>query len=885
MRTPLVKGDSIGPFLLRNELGAGAMGVVYQALDPNLRRDVALKLLKRSPQEASSEVTRFRIETWAASRLRHPNIVRIYTVGVDQGRHYYTMEYVPGQPLSSLLEKEALTLEAGVRLLVQIAHALAYAHTEGVLHRDVKPANILVDPAGRAQLTDFGLARLCDENLRLTESGELLGTLSYMSPEQVVAAATVGPASDQYALGAILYELMLGNPPFYRPGVIDCLNAILNEDPLPPRSVRPELPRNLEAICLTALARRPADRYADAAALADDLERWLAGEPVAARPPGRLSRLRRRLTRRAPLLLAGCTTIGAALLAHSPHPALHGSPVSAQRAAAAAPVTRLAIARTQIAAGQTHAALTALSLCLRQDPACTEALRLRARLQLSRGNGPGALADLDRLLQLGSPVPAQWRVRALIWSARLTEAATILQQMQGGQARARVASLLALARGQLRRAAHLAAEAGDAPLLRASQVLLDRGAGELRWDRPIPLLLRRARRARNSGAMDRAAVWSRLALLRDPSDARPLRLLARLAADRRQVAKAERRYRQLLRRAPGWRSIRLELARLLLDAGRPRSVARLLQSLDLPQSHHLSGLAQLAAGKGTAALRAFDRAVQAAPGQPENHRGRSSALQLLGRTAEAARALTRCKALMREAAKADARLQRAARQAGQRGRWSESIRLCSLLIRRDPSNAYAFYQRAGYRLRALRWHELGAALDDCARAVALDPDLRPRIDRDLSMMGLVLPRPVLMQKLEALSGTDPARLGILAYIYWRLAEPGAALRSCDASLARDPDGYLARMVRARLLLGAGQLLSAAADLELLRSSAPRNPEVWLLCAALAAVRQDGEATAHHLAQAFRLGLGPDSLEHARPMLRAVVDHPRVQAVLSTIRDH
>ncbi len=300
MRTVEVHGSTVGPFILRGELGAGAMGIVYRALDTNLRREVALKVLKRSPQPQPNEVTRFRIETWAASRLRHPNIVRIYTVGVERGMHYYTMEYVRGRPLSALIDSRELTTREAVTLVVQLGHALDYAHQRGVIHRDIKPANILIDEAGAPHLIDFGLARLCDLNLALTQSGEMLGTPLYMSPEQVEGLAPVGPASDQYALGSVLYELLAGQPPFRQAGLVDGLRAILEQEHVPLRTSRPDLPRDLEAICAMTLARQPSDRYDSVSELAHALQRWLDRRPLRARATVLLRRAWRCVHRRRP---------------------------------------------------------------------------------------------------------------------------------------------------------------------------------------------------------------------------------------------------------------------------------------------------------------------------------------------------------------------------------------------------------------------------------------------------------------------------------------------------------------------------------------------------------------------------------------------------------
>ncbi|MBI2931086.1 MAG: serine/threonine protein kinase [Planctomycetes bacterium] len=268
--------DRIGPYEILSRLGAGGMGVVYRARHPELQRDVALKLL--APGEDDE---RFLREARAAARLSHPSIVPVFETGRHEGRLFTVMELVDGRSLAERLKAGPLEPPEAASLVAQVARALQHAHQAGILHRDVKPSNILLDREGHARLADFGIARDLARQTRGTASGSVLGTPAYMAPEQVEGQSS--SASDIYALGATLYECLTGSPPFEGATPAQLLQRALNEDPIPPRR-RARVPRNLEAICLKALAKKPAGRYPSAGAMADDLERFLRGQPVTARP-------------------------------------------------------------------------------------------------------------------------------------------------------------------------------------------------------------------------------------------------------------------------------------------------------------------------------------------------------------------------------------------------------------------------------------------------------------------------------------------------------------------------------------------------------------------------------------------------------------------------
>jgi serine/threonine protein kinase/Tfp pilus assembly protein PilF len=276
-----------GDYEIRRELGRGGMGVVYEARQASLNRPVALKLVRVGLLAGDDELRRFRNEAEAVALLDHPGILPIYEVGQHDGQHYFSMKLVPGGSLVPLLDRYRDDPRAAAGLVAEAAEAVAHAHARGILHRDLKPANILIDAEGHPHITDFGLAKKVESNVEITQSGAILGTPAYMSPEQASGQrGSITTGTDVYGLGALLYALLTGRAPFVGDSVLDTLDAVRKTPPEPPSRRNATVPRDLETICLKCLEKDPPRRYGSAQALADDLRAWLARRPIAARRVG-----------------------------------------------------------------------------------------------------------------------------------------------------------------------------------------------------------------------------------------------------------------------------------------------------------------------------------------------------------------------------------------------------------------------------------------------------------------------------------------------------------------------------------------------------------------------------------------------------------------------
>jgi WD40 repeat protein/tRNA A-37 threonylcarbamoyl transferase component Bud32 len=323
---PLIPG-----YETQGELGGGGMGVVYLAYDPRLKRHVAIKVIRGGGLARKVELDRFHTEAEAIARLQHPNIAQIYEVGEHRDGPFLVLEYLAGGSLDQKLAGKPQPARAAACLLATLARAIHHAHERGIVHRDLKPANVLLQVGNRPgdsssasapfdlqsatpKICDFGLAKLLESGARVTAADAPLGTASYMPPEQARAEADrIGPAADVYTLGAILYEVLTGRPPFRGATAAETVLHVLTEDPVPPRRLQPQVPRDLETICLKCLEKKPCRRYASARSLAEDLSRFLAGEPIAARPTGAWERGMKWAKRRPAVAALAALTMGITL--------------------------------------------------------------------------------------------------------------------------------------------------------------------------------------------------------------------------------------------------------------------------------------------------------------------------------------------------------------------------------------------------------------------------------------------------------------------------------------------------------------------------------------------------------------------------------------------
>ncbi len=306
--------ELLGDYAILGELGRGAMGRVYRARQVSLDRFVALKVIAAGEVASSQLIERFRIEAEAAARLEHPHIVPIFEVAEQDEWHFFSMRLVEGGTLGQTLAKGRLPFARGARLIATVARAIQHAHERGVLHRDIKPGNILLDPGGEPHVTDFGLARLTERESHLTLTNIALGTPAYMAPEQAAGRVQeITVAADIYGLGAVLYEVLTGRPPFVGETAMAVTRQVLEQEVPPPSSIHPAVPPELAVICLKCLEKEPARRYASAGALADDLERWLRHEPIQAQAATTWERASK-WVRRKPIHAAWAATAAVAAL-------------------------------------------------------------------------------------------------------------------------------------------------------------------------------------------------------------------------------------------------------------------------------------------------------------------------------------------------------------------------------------------------------------------------------------------------------------------------------------------------------------------------------------------------------------------------------------------
>ncbi|MBI3268154.1 MAG: protein kinase [Planctomycetes bacterium] len=408
---------AFGKYELLAQLGRGGMGVVYRAREKSVGRLVALKTALPDLASEPARIARFQREVRTAASLRHPAIVAIHDVGLEQGTHYFTMDLIEGSTLAERLARGPVPLREGLTWLAAVADALEYAHSQGILHRDVKPSNLLLDAAGRPFLSDFGLAKDIDSGTQLTASGTLVGTPAYMSPEQVRGERTTDARSDVFSLGAVMYEVLTGRPPFDGETLAALFQRILNDDPAPVRRLNPRVHPDVEVACLKALAKEPAHRYASAGALAEDLRRFLDGEPIVARAPSlRLRAVRWSRKRRLPLALGAALALAGASFVH--HLAVQAGGRRARAELDLARATR----------GDSRGAHLALALSL--DPSLVDGWVLLSAQRLGLGCLPEALEAAGRAVRLAPADPAARLARLRIFLFGLGDARPALAEAE-----------------------------------------------------------------------------------------------------------------------------------------------------------------------------------------------------------------------------------------------------------------------------------------------------------------------------------------------------------------------------------------------------------------------------------------------------------------------
>ncbi len=378
-----------GDYELLKVLGEGGMGIVYKARQLSLNRLVALKMIKASRFPSSDEVRRFQNEAEAVARLDHPNIVPIFEVGRYEDQHYFSMKLIAGESLDKRLKQYVADPQRAARLAAVTAGAILHAHQRGILHRDLKPANILVDSEGQPHVSDFGLAKRIEGDSELTRSGAIVGTPAYMAPEQASGSrGAITTSTDVYGLGAILFALLTGRAPFGGTTVVDVLEQVRERTPDSPRKINPRVPRNLEVICLKCLEKDPRRRYASADAFGEDLKRWLAGEPIAARPVGSTARFWM-WCHRNPVVAGAAGLVAAALVVVAVLSLLYAR----QQA-------QLAAARKLYADEQTQRGDEQASYAREQAEAARKIADMAQNLQKESHNLKTSLADSNRRLAI-----------------------------------------------------------------------------------------------------------------------------------------------------------------------------------------------------------------------------------------------------------------------------------------------------------------------------------------------------------------------------------------------------------------------------------------------------------------------------------------------------
>ena len=650
----VTRRDSALPsrYELEQPLGRGGMAVVWRARDRQLERHVAVKFLRDDVDLGSDAAERFRREAEATARLAHPGVVQVH----DAGDGWLVMELVRGRTLAARLAEERLDPREAARLLEKIARAVHAAHEVGVVHRDLKPHNVLLTAEGEPKVADFGLAHLGPDATALTASGDVFGTPAYMAPEQATGdRAAIGPRTDVYALGAIVYECVCGKPPFEGETALEVLRRVVDTDPVPLARRVPGAPAELAAIAGRAMEKRPADRYPSAEALADDLAHWLAGEPIVARPPGWLARLRRWARRRRVLLAIVGAALAALFVAMAvllPHLARARRTQALWRDVA----VLLSDGESHRRAGETARAaelFAAAAERCREDLArgpLAEAHYLLGRALARRGDSDAARLELERALaadpglgeasfELGLLDAAAYDSQALpIYLAHYAgrpPVAGALAGPSGAELERRHPALAALRTRALER---LAAPVGQSPFYRPAEADFGRAElARLRWEWDAARQGYERTLAAESLFVAAHVGLARLELFRTDAAAAEAHATRAIARDAgyapAYLVRAEARWQRLYASGPPTPGSETEAA--LAAAHEDALRARALPGVDPALAEMALGHVLLLQGKLDLAVAAFDRSLERLPDNAVALNSRGYAHGKLDRTARA----------------------------------------------------------------------------------------------------------------------------------------------------------------------------------------------------------------------------------------------------------